>query len=147
MVPHLFREEYRQQQEKSLLKVSSSAGFGSYAQFYRVFKKAYGRVCVSAWLPLRLRSDGTEFREEGMLKPRYRRFRALNRSIRVSPSWSGRTRIPAYLPMKKCLSRRLRLRVFLEVSQRCFLWWLSRRDSAEIRPLGRAFQRAGYKIA
>jgi len=50
-VPHLFWEEYRQQQEKSLLKVSSSAGFGSYAQFYRVFEKACGRSlreCMAA---------------------------------------------------------------------------------------------------
>jgi len=38
-----FWERYRQQDEKSLLKAAYAAGFGSYAQFYRVFAKAYGR--------------------------------------------------------------------------------------------------------
>lgn len=38
-----FWEEYREQAEKSLLKAAFAAGFGTYAQFYRVFAKAYGR--------------------------------------------------------------------------------------------------------
>jgi AraC-like DNA-binding protein len=38
-----FWEEYRQQADKSLLNAAYAAGFGSYAQFYRVFAKAYGR--------------------------------------------------------------------------------------------------------
>jgi AraC-like DNA-binding protein len=38
-----FWEEYRRGEDKSLLDAAYSAGFGSYAQFYRVFAKAYGR--------------------------------------------------------------------------------------------------------
>lgn len=38
-----FWEEYHQREDKNLLEAAYSAGFGSYAQFYRVFAKAYGR--------------------------------------------------------------------------------------------------------
>lgn len=38
-----FWEEYRKREDKNLLDAAYSAGFGSYAQFYRVFVKAYGR--------------------------------------------------------------------------------------------------------
>jgi methylphosphotriester-DNA--protein-cysteine methyltransferase len=38
-----FFEEYRQQDQKNLAEAMFAAGFGSYAQFYKVFTQAYGR--------------------------------------------------------------------------------------------------------
>ena len=37
-----FFEEYRQQDQKNLAEAMYAAGFGSYAQFYKVFTQAYG---------------------------------------------------------------------------------------------------------
>jgi methylphosphotriester-DNA--protein-cysteine methyltransferase len=38
-----FWEEYRQPEQKTLAEAVYAAGFGSYAQFYKVFTQAYGR--------------------------------------------------------------------------------------------------------
>jgi len=38
-----FWEAYRQQKDSNLMDAAYSAGFGSYAQFFRVFREAYGR--------------------------------------------------------------------------------------------------------
>jgi AraC-like DNA-binding protein len=38
-----FWEHYRQPEKKTLIEAMYAAGFGSYAQFYKVFTKAYGR--------------------------------------------------------------------------------------------------------
>jgi AraC-like DNA-binding protein len=38
-----FFEEYRQPQKKTIAAAVYAAGFGSYAQFYKVFSQAYGR--------------------------------------------------------------------------------------------------------
>jgi AraC-like DNA-binding protein len=38
-----FFEEYRKQNQKNLAEAMHAAGFGSYAQFYKVFTQAYGR--------------------------------------------------------------------------------------------------------
>jgi transcriptional regulator GlxA family with amidase domain len=36
-----FWEEYRQPEQKNLTEAAYAAGFGSYAQFYKVFVQAY----------------------------------------------------------------------------------------------------------
>jgi AraC-like DNA-binding protein len=38
-----FVEEYRQSDQKNIAEAAYAAGFGSYAQFYKVFTQAYGR--------------------------------------------------------------------------------------------------------
>jgi AraC-like DNA-binding protein len=38
-----FVEEYRRSREKNIAEAAYAAGFGSYAQFYKVFTQAYGR--------------------------------------------------------------------------------------------------------
>jgi AraC-like DNA-binding protein len=38
-----FWEAYRQKKDRNLMEAAYSAGFGSYAQFFRVFREAYGR--------------------------------------------------------------------------------------------------------
>lgn len=51
-----FFEEYRQPQKKTIAGAVYAAGFGSYAQFYKVFSQAYGRgprECLGAPLPRR----------------------------------------------------------------------------------------------
>ncbi len=45
-----FWEQYRQPEQKTLAEAMYAAGFGSYAQFYKVFTQAYGRgprACVT----------------------------------------------------------------------------------------------------
>ncbi len=37
-----FWEEYRQPEQRTLLEAMFAAGFGSYAQFYRVYSDVYG---------------------------------------------------------------------------------------------------------
>ncbi len=49
-----FWEQYRQPEQKTLTEAVYAAGFGSYAQFYKVFTQAYGsgpRACLVASLP------------------------------------------------------------------------------------------------
>jgi methylphosphotriester-DNA--protein-cysteine methyltransferase len=46
-----FWEEFRQPEQKSLTEAVYAAGFGSYAQFYKVFTQAYGqgpRACLAS---------------------------------------------------------------------------------------------------
>jgi AraC-like DNA-binding protein len=46
-----FWEEYRQPEQKTLAEAVYAAGFGSYAQFYKIFTQAYGRgprACLNA---------------------------------------------------------------------------------------------------
>ncbi|MHB1936398.1 MAG: cupin domain-containing protein [Acidobacteriaceae bacterium] len=38
-----FLEQYRRREQKTLTEAVYAAGFGSYAQFYKVFRQAYGR--------------------------------------------------------------------------------------------------------
>jgi AraC-like DNA-binding protein len=50
-----FWEEYRQPAQKNLAEAVYAAGFGSYAQFYKVFVQAYGRgprACLAEGQPL-----------------------------------------------------------------------------------------------
>ncbi len=50
-----FWEEYRQPSQKNLTEAVYAAGFGSYAQFYKVFVQAYGRgprACLTESTPL-----------------------------------------------------------------------------------------------
>jgi AraC-like DNA-binding protein len=50
-----FWEEYRHPTQKNLSEAVYTAGFGSYAQFYKVFVQAYGRgprACMSDQLPI-----------------------------------------------------------------------------------------------
>jgi len=65
----LFWEEYRQPEQKNLAEAVYAAGFGSYAQFYKVFTQAYGRgprACVREKVGSRRRQHSTAALRSGL---------------------------------------------------------------------------------